>query len=312
MTRIADKTFRFGAAEGPMILIHAGAGDSCGETPEQSEQIRVDLKKAVRAGFDALKKTDDASEAVCAAIHVLEDATEFNAGRGAALTEDGKAQMDACLMTGDGDAGSVFGVTCAKHPIDAAKAVKERTKHVCMDNPSEELLDQLGVETVENDYFITDARLEMLAKAKKDGDDWEKHGTVGAVARNSKGIVVAGTSTGGITNQMNGRIGDSPLPGCGTYANNCSAAVSCTGIGEAFIKETAAVQIADRMRFAGQDPAEASRIVLDGVEAHNGDGGVIVMPTHGEAVVAFNSEMMNFAFADDDQAIPFPLEDGLE
>lgn len=194
-----------------MILIHAGAGDSCGETPEQVEQIRVDLKKAALAGFDALKKTDDASEAVCAAIHVLEDATEFNAGRGAALTEDGKAQMDACLMTGDGDAGSVFGVTCAKHPIDAAKAVKECTKHVCMDNPSEELLGQLGVETVENEYFITDARREMLAKAKEDGD-----------------------------------------------------------------------------------------------------GGVIVMSPHGEAVVAFNSEMMNFAFADDDQAIPFPLEDGLE
>lgn len=178
MTRIADKTFRFGAAEGPMILIRAGAGDSCGETPEQAEQIRIDLKKAALAGFDALKKTDDASEAVCAAIHVLEDATEFNAGRGSALTEDGKAQMDACLMTGDGDAGSVFGVTCAKHPIDAAKAVKECTKHVCMDNPSEELLGQLGVETVENEYFITDARREMLAKAKEDGDDWEKHGTV--------------------------------------------------------------------------------------------------------------------------------------
>lgn len=311
MTRTADKTYRFGGAEGPMILIHAGAGDRCGETPEQAEQIRRDLQKAVQAGLDALKRTDDAAEAVCAAIHVLEDAPEFNAGRGAALTEDGKAQMDACLMTGDGDAGSVFGVTCAKHPIDAARAVKERTKHVCMGVPSEELMGRLGVETVPNDYFITEARRDMLARSKRDGDDWEKHGTVGAVARDSRGNVVAGTSTGGITNQMSGRIGDSPLPGCGTYANNLSAAISCTGIGEAFIKETAAVQIADRMRFAGQDPAEASRAVLDGVEAHHGDGGVIVMPVRGEAVVAFNSEMMNFAFADGTQSIPFPLEGGL-
>ena len=312
MTRTADKTYRFGSAEGPMILIHAGAGDRCGETPEQAAQIRADLEKAVQAGFDVLERTDDAAEAVCAAIHVLEDAPEFNAGRGAALTENGEAQMDACLMTGDGDAGSVFGVTCARHPIDAARAVKERTKHVCMDCPSEELLDSLGVETIGNDYFITDARRNMLVKAKEEGDDWEKHGTVGAVARDSRGNVVAGTSTGGITNQMSGRIGDSPLPGCGTYANNDSAAISCTGIGEAFIKETAAVQVADRMRFAGQDAAEAARIVLNGVEAHHGDGGIIVMPAKGAAVAVFNSEMMNFAFADNSRTVPFPLKGGLE
>ena len=310
--RIADKTFRFGGATGAMILIHAGAGDRGDHTPEQSERIRADLRKAVQAGFEILKRTDDAAEAVCAAIHVLEDAPEFNAGRGAALTENGEAQMDACLMTGDGDAGSVLGVTCAKHPIDAARAVKESTKHVCMAAPSEELLTKLGVETVDNDYFITDARRISLAKAQREGDEWEKHGTVGAVARNSKGDVVAGTSTGGITNQMSGRIGDSPLPGCGTYANNHSAAISCTGIGEAFIKETAAAQIADRMRFAGQDAAQAARIVLDGVEAHHGDGGVIVMPANGEAVAAFNSEMMNFAVVADGQVVSFPLEEGIE
>ena len=289
-----------GTASGPLLLVHGGAG-SYGPhaTPERRERVRRDLRRALEAGWALLAQGAPAADAVCAAIRVMEDAEEFNAGRGAALTSEGRAQMDACLMTGeDGEAGAVAGVAEARHPIDAARAVQEHTKHVLFAHPDGSQLAAWGVETEEPAYFITEARQRSLARAQAEGDEWERHGTVGAVARDAAGHVAAGTSTGGITNQLPGRVGDSPLPGCGTYAADGVAAISCTGIGEAFMKEVAAHEVADRIRFAGQSAPDAAAAALDGVARHRGDGGMIVVPAQGSGVFAFNSEMMNRGWMD--------------
>ena len=232
--------------DGILLVIHAGAGNrGKKDTPERRAQVEQDLNRALEAGYALLEQGAPAEDAVCAAIRVMEDAPEFNAGRGAALTSEGIVSMDSCLMTGD------------------------------------------------SEYFITPARQESLREAQSNGDEWEKHGTIGAVARDASGNIAAGTSTGGITNQMPGRVGDSPLPGCGTYANNDSVAISCTGIGEAFVKEVAAHQVSDRVLYAKEDPVEAAKAALDGVARHHGDGGMIVVPAHGDGAMVFNSEMMN-------------------
>ena len=144
----------------------------------------------------------------------------------------------------------------------------------------------MGVATESNEYFITEQRRQSLAEAQSGGDEWEKHGTIGAVARDAEGNIAAGTSTGGITNQMHGRVGDSPLPGCGTFANQSTVAVSCTGIGEAFIKVVAAHQVSDRVRFSGENVEDAATATLDEVAAHHGDGGMIVLPPISAAVRA--------------------------
>ena len=217
-----------GSETGITLVIHAGAG-SRGKhsTPERIAQVELDLQRALDAGYQLLESGAPAHEAVVAAIHVMEDAPEFNAGRGAALTSDGIAQMDACLMTGDGEVGAVTGVSAVKNPIDAARAVKEQTKHVLFADPTDAEIADWGVATESNEYFITEQRRQSLAEAQSGGDEWEKHGTIGAVARDAEGNIAAGTSTGGITNQMHGRVGDSPLPGCGTFANQSTVAVSC-------------------------------------------------------------------------------------
>lgn len=286
-----------GAENGITLIIHAGAG-SRGKhsTPERRAQVEADLNRALDAGYALLEAGAPAHEAVIAAIHVMEDAPEFNAGRGAALTSDGIAQMDACLMTGDGEVGAVTGVSTVKNPIDAARAVKEQTKHVLFADPTDGEIDAWGVAKEPNEYFITEQRRQSLAEAQSGGDEWEKHGTIGAVARDAAGNIAAGTSTGGITNQMHGRVGDSPLPGCGTYADQRTVAVSCTGIGEAFIKVVAAHQVSDRVRFAGESVHDAAVATLDEVAAHHGDGGMIVLPATGRGVIAYNSEMMNLGY----------------
>ena len=258
--------------DGILLVIHAGAGNrGKKDTPERRAQVEQDLNRALEAGYALLEQGAPAEDAVCAAIRVMEDAPEFNAGRGAALTSEGIVSMDSCLMTGvDGEVGSACGLTTAKN-----------------------LLKEWGIELCDSEYFITPARQESLREAQSNGDEWEKHGTIGAVARDASGNIAAGTSTGGITNQMPGRVGDSPLPGCGTYANNDSVAISCTGIGEAFVKEVAAHQVSDRVLYAKEDPVEAAKAALDGVARHHGDGGMIVVPAHGDGAMVFNSEMMN-------------------
>ena len=266
---------------GILLAIHAGAGDRSKDgRAQKTAQAERDLRRALDAGYALLEQGAPAEDAVCAAIHVSE----------------GKVSMDACLMTGDGEVGSAAGLTTARHPIDVARTVKERTKHTMFALPGEDLLRSWGIELRDPSYFVTEERRRSLARAQSEGDAWEKHGTIGAVARDAAGHVAAGTSTGGITNQMPGRVGDSPLPGCGTYAADDSVAVSCTGIGEAFVRSVAAHQIADRVRFAGQSVQEAAQAALDDVAARRGDGGVIVMPASGDGVIAYNSETMNYGY----------------
>ena len=185
-----------GSETGITLIIHAGAG-SRGKhsTPERIAQVELDLQRALDAGYQLLESGAPAHEAVVAAIHVMEDAPEFNAGRGAALTSDGIAQMDACLMTGDGEVGAVTGVSTVKNPIDAARAVKEQTKHVLFADPTDAEIADWGVATESNEYFITEQRRQSLAEAQSGGDEWEKHGTIGAVARDAEGNIAAGTST---------------------------------------------------------------------------------------------------------------------
>lgn len=284
--------------DGILLVIHAGAGNrGKKDTPERRAQVEQDLNRALEAGYALLEQGAPAEDAVCAAIRVMEDAPEFNAGRGAALTSEGIVSMDSCLMTGvDGEVGSACGLTTSKNPINVARAIKEKTKHVMFAKPGNDLLKEWGIELCDSDYFITPARQESLREAQSNGDEWEKHGTIGAVARDAEGNIAAGTSTGGITNQMHGRVGDSPLPGCGTFANQSTVAVSCTGIGEAFIKVVAAHQVSDRVRFSGENVEDAATATLDEVAAHHGDGGMIVLPAVGRGVVAYNSEMMNFGY----------------
>ncbi|WEV73681.1 isoaspartyl peptidase/L-asparaginase [Bifidobacterium sp. ESL0798] len=281
------------AEDGLTLLIHGGAGS---RGNHNAEEVDRDLNRALDAGYAKLEAGASAEEAVIAAIHVMEDAPEFNAGHGAALTSDGIVQMDACLMDGDGSVGAATGLGTARNPIDVAQAVKDKTKHVLFAEPTDQELADWGIETEDNEYFITDERRRQLVSAQNDGDEWEKHGTIGAVARDGQGHLAAATSTGGITNQMHGRVGDTPLPGCGTYANDETAAISGTGIGEAFIKAVAANQIASRVRFAGQDVEDAAKATLDEIDGYHGDGGVIVLPATGHGVIAYNSETMKFGF----------------
>ncbi len=291
-----------GGAEGPLLVIHGGAGRRThDDPPERVARADEALKRALEAGMAKLEAGEDALEAVVAAIHVMEDAPEFNAAHGAALTSEGKAELDAAVMLGDGSTGAATGLTTAKHPIDVARAVMEQTPHVLFAAPTHEELAAWGIEEVDNGYFVTEYRRAMLAEmqARADGG-WSKpgHGTIGAVARDVRGNIAAGTSTGGITNQRPGRVGDTPICGAGTYANQQTVAVSCTGSGERFIQEVAGYQVHARVMWAGETPAQAASAVLEGVEGRGGDGGVIVVPAHGAGVVARTEDaQMNYGYA---------------
>lgn len=296
-----------GSAEAPMLIVHGGAGVR--NTPyseERKARVRAALAQALEAGMAVLDAGGEAIDAVVAAVHVMEDCPEFNSAHGAALTRDGRAELDSCLMKGDGSVGSVAGTTTARNPIDAARAVMEMTPHVLVAAPRPEQLASWGVEQVDNAYFVTEYRKQQLAEllareAAQEADaelDDERHGTIGVVARDAAGNLCAGTSTGGITDQIPGRIGDAPICGCGTYANQATCAVSCTGTGEKFIQEVAGYQVHARMLWGGEEAGAAVKDVLEAVTARGGDGGIICIPVHGEGVVArtWDAEM-NWAYA---------------
>lgn len=287
------------SAAGPALVIHGGAGGRIREFQNLPEgTFEQALRASYEAGADVLRDGGSALDAVCAAVAVMEDDPLFNAGRGAALTADGRAELDASVMAG-GLAGAVAGSRHARHPVLAARAVMERTGHVLIAQPAVETLATWDLETVEPEWFVTPERSAQLERVVARREAANQHGTVGAVARDAQGRLAAATSTGGTCGQWTGRIGDTPVIGAGTYARDGLAAVSCTGHGEAFLRGVVAHDVVARLRYTDADLRGA---VLDTIEesltAHDASGGIIAVGADGSLVVAYNSAMMLAAMPD--------------
>lgn len=282
------------------LVIHGGAGsiERPKHKPEKDAAVRAGLDRALAAGEKVLAAGGKAMDAVEEAIRVLEDDPNFNAGHGAVLTDDGRAELDASIMDGNSRAaGAVAGVTKTKNPISLARAVMDKSPHVFMAAPGADRFSvEQGLEQVGQPYFILPERqrqLEELKSRKLSALDVEyKYGTVGAVALDRSGHVAAGTSTGGMTGKKWDRIGDSPVIGAGTYADDRACAVSATGWGEYFIRVGVAHEICARIRLKGEDAQTAADVVLAEVKALGGDGGVIVVTPKGERVYSFNTAGM--------------------
>lgn len=284
------------------LVIHGGAGNITRDktSPEKQAAIEKELHKALKAGQDILASGGDALDAIAASIMIMENSAYFNAGRGAVFTADGTNEMDASIMDGrDLNAGAIAGVTIVKNPITLARAVMDKSKHVMLQSKgAERFARQVGVEIVDPKYFFTQKRYDQMRKAQADKktsilmSDY-KYGTVGAVALDSKGNIAAGTSTGGMTNKMYGRVGDVPIIGAGTYANNESCGVSATGHGEYFIRATVARNICALMEYAGLSLQEATdKVVQDQLVKMKGAGGIIAVDKDGNMIFNFNTPGM--------------------
>ena len=295
------------AADGdePMIsiAIHGGAGviSRASMTAENERAYRADLERALDAGYAVLEKGGASLDAVVAAVRILEDSPYFNAGHGAVFSHAGINELDAAIMDGATQkAGAIAGVRHVRNPIDLARMVMERTPHVLLSGEgAEEFALEQGVTLVPGSYFHTERRWKQLEEAQKSErtasieDDISYFGTVGAVARDRNGNLAAATSTGGMTNKRWGRIGDSPIIGAGTYADNATCAVSATGSGEYFIRAVVAHEICARVRLSGVTAAVAARDVIHGkLKEIGGDGGVIVVDSKGALSLEFNTEGM--------------------
>jgi len=281
------------------LAIHGGAGTLTREmmTGEQEADYHRALAACLRAGHTVLAAGGSALDAVTATVCALEDDPLFNAGRGAVLTTDGRPEMDAAIMDGrDRAAGAVAGILGPKNPVLAARAVMENSPHVLLigDGAMRFCRDQ-KLEFVPETWFVTERRIQHLqaAMAGRNRDDpATKHGTVGAVARDAAGNLAAATSTGGMTAKMPGRVGDCPIIGAGTFADNLSCAVSCTGHGEYFIRWAAAHEISARMRLLGEDLHIAAQTVIAELQKAGGDGGLIAIDAAGNVSLPFNSQGM--------------------
>lgn len=288
------------------LVIHGGAGSISKEnvSPEQEKAYRQKLNEALEAGYTILENGGSSVTAVTTAIQILEESPLFNAGRGAVLTSEGRPELDASIMDGKtGLAGAVAGVSIIKSPILAAKAVMLHSPHVMLAGAgAEAFARELGLELVDPSYFIEERRLEQLKRIKEremeEGsiavpDRSEKFGTVGAVALDKEGNLAAGTSTGGMTNKRFGRVGDSPIIGAGTYADNTTCAVSATGHGEFFIRNVVAYDIAALMNYTNISLKEAAEeVVMKKLVKKGGEGGVIAIDHEGNIAMPFNSEGM--------------------
>jgi len=293
-----------------ILVIHGGAGTilKSGMTPEKEKAYRSGLEQALMAGYNKLKDGKSGLDAVQAAINVMEDNPLFNAGKGAVFTHDGKNELDASIMDGKTlKAGAVAGVTVIKNPIDAARAVMEKSEHVMMVGKGAEIFaKQSGLIIVSPKYFYTEERWKGLQNAireekmkldhsyhsKGTGYPDYKFGTVGAVALDNEGNLAAGTSTGGMTNKRYGRVGDAPIIGAGTYANNKTAAVSCTGWGEFFIRSVVAYDLSAMMEYKGATVQQAGDAVIKKVGDLGGDGGLISIDRNGNISMPFNTAGM--------------------
>jgi len=271
------------------IILHGGAGGlKKGEVPAEKEAaIRAAIEEALQAGYTLLAKGGRSLDAVEAAIVLLEDNPSFNAGKGAVKTSEGRHELDASIMDGGKlKAGAVGGVTIVKNPIRAARAVMDKTWHVMLAGlGADAFAKENGLELVENGYFSVAA---AQSKEPKSG----YFGTVGAVALDKDGDIAAGTSTGGLSGKKYGRIGDSPIIGAGTYAENSTCGVSCTGQGEYFIRRAAAFDVAARMKYAGRPLEKSAKETLDTVTSDGGQGGIIGLDQKGNVVAEFNTSSM--------------------
>ena len=286
-------------------MIHGGAGgiERSRITDEQDRDIRAALDAALEAGSAILAAGGTALDAVEAAVRLLEDDPHFNAGHGSVFTYDGQIEMDAAVMDGrDRSAGAVTGVTTARNPISLARAVMEKSGHVLLSGDgAAEFAEQNGIEQVDADYFETPLRrrqLEEFKSGRRALDVEYKYGTVGAVALDSAGNLASATSTGGMTGKRWGRIGDSPLIGAGTYADNRSAAVSATGTGEFFIRAVASHQLAERVADRASRCKRALDETLADVRSLGGDGGLIAVSRQGEMAWGFTTPGMYRGRAD--------------
>lgn len=288
------------AAQSWTLVIHGGAGviERARIKPETDVAIRAALALSLETGSAILKKGGSSLDAVEAAVRVLEDDPNFNAGRGAVFTYEGTNELDAAIMNGrDRKAGAVTGVTRTKNPIGLARAVMEKSPHVMLSRDgADQFAREQGLEQVNPSYFATPERRrqldEMKALKTTSFDVDLKYGTVGAVAVDQAGHVAAATSTGGLTGKRWGRIGDSPIIGAGTYADDRVCAVSATGAGEFFIREGVAHEICARVRFAKEDIVKAANTVMADVKALGGSGGVIVVHPDGSGGWSFNTPGM--------------------
>lgn len=302
-----------GNAEDPIVLvIHGGAGTILKKdmTLEKEKKYIAVLTASVEAGFAVLRDGESSVKAVKQAIMILEDSPLFNAGKGAVFTNDGRNELDASIMNGRNQkAGAVAGVSTIKNPISAAIAVMEESEHIMMTGKGAELFaESVGLELVDPGYFYTDMRWNALQRVlEKDSTKTEldhdqqsykasgfkdsKFGTVGCVALDHNGYLAAGTSTGGMTNKKFGRVGDSPIIGAGTYANE-EVGVSCTGWGEFYIRAVAAHDVAARMSYLKEDVRTASQNVIDKIGELGGDGGMIALDKNGRVAMPFNTAGM--------------------
>ena len=299
---------------GVILAIHGGTGiDKQDMTPELSAKLRADLKRSLQAGVEVLQRDGSSLDAVAAAIVVLEDSPLFNAGKGAVFTHDGRNELDASLMEGRNKrAGAVAGVTVVKNPIHAARAVMDQTPHVMLIGAgADQFAREQRLEIVDPKYFYTEHRWQQLQeqlraeKQKSDG-----HGTVGAVALDRTGTLAAGTSTGGMGNKRFGRVGDSPIIGAGTYADNASCAVSATGHGEFFIRHSVAHSIAILMQYKGRNVQQAADDVIRGtLKAAGGEGGVVCLDAQGNYAASRNCEGLYRGYATRDGQLHVMLYD---
>ena len=282
------------------IAIHGGAGVISKEMEEAKRQAYLDdLKAALDLGRDLLAGGAPGLDVVEQVVRLLEDSPRFNAGKGAVFTHDGKNELDAAIMDGrDLSCGAVSGVTTVKNPITLARKVMSESRHVFfVREGAERFAEEMGVERVEPEYFFTQRRWDSLQKALAKEKEAEKHGTVGCVVLDRAGNLAAGTSTGGLTNKRFGRVGDVPVIGAGTYAKNTTAAVSCTGFGEQFIRHSVAHDVSALMEYKGLGVREAAEAVIHG-KLNDGDGGLIAVSATGEIAMVFNSAGMFRGAAD--------------
>jgi len=301
-----------------VLVIHGGAGTILKSqmTSEKEKSYTESLNKALQIGNDILKNGGSALDAVEAVVRNMEDNPLFNAGKGAVFTNEGKNELDAAIMNGQSlGAGSVAGVTTIRNPISAARAVMEKSSHVMMTGDgAEQFAKQQGLEIVDPGYFYTESRWKGLLRAKEAdslkqqmdhtdttknealkqrGNRDYKYGTVGAVALDRYGNLAAATSTGGMTNKRYGRVGDAPIIGAGTYADNKTVAISCTGWGEYFIRLVMAKSISDMMEFGKMGLKTATdEMVMKRLPALGGDGGLIAVDKHGNVAMPFCTEGM--------------------